>query len=233
MLIGYFYNNIMPARAGEAARVVVLTQRSSAPAVETTSTVVLERIYDVVAILLIFFVAEPWLPSVSWVGTAAVVAGCLAVAIAATAAVLVIFEDRPLRALLRPLRRHSRFSGERLEHAVRGAGARAQRAAQPACRRRGPGVDRPCMAVDPLHLVRDPRVPPPRPVLGRHTGQVSDRLAIMLPSPPAAVGVFEGAVLIALRAYGVPRSEALPFGIVLHLVNFVPFVVAGAWLLHY
>ena len=97
---------------------VVLTQRSSAPAVETTSTVVLERLYDVVAILLIFFVAEPWLPSVSWFGTAAVVAGCLALGITATAAVLVIFGDRPVRALLRPLRRHSRFSGERLEHTV-------------------------------------------------------------------------------------------------------------------
>ena len=30
-MVGYLYNNILPARAGEAARVVVLTQRSSAP----------------------------------------------------------------------------------------------------------------------------------------------------------------------------------------------------------
>ena len=63
--------------------------------------------------------------------------------------------------------------------------------------------------------------------------QVAIGLAMILPSPPAAVGVFEGAVLIALRAYGVPRSQALPYGLVLHLVNFVPFILAGAWLLHY
>src|SRR5205823_15023534 len=47
-------------------------------------------------------------------------------------------------------------------------------------------------------------------------------LSMMLPSPPAAVGVFEGATLIALSAYRVPHSVALPYAVVLHLVNFVP-----------
>src|SRR5271165_3075972 len=54
-MVGYLYNNILPARAGEAARVVVLTQRSSAPPVEIVGTVVVERVYDVLAILVIFF----------------------------------------------------------------------------------------------------------------------------------------------------------------------------------
>jgi hypothetical protein len=31
----------------------------------------------------------------------------------------------------------------------------------------------------------------------------------------------------------VPHSSALPYAVVLHLVNFIPFVVVGAWLLHY
>jgi uncharacterized membrane protein YbhN (UPF0104 family) len=58
-------------------------------------------------------------------------------------------------------------------------------------------------------------------------------LAMILPSLPAAIGVFEGATLIALRAYGVPHSTALPYALVLHLVNFVPFVLVGALILHY
>jgi uncharacterized membrane protein YbhN (UPF0104 family) len=58
-------------------------------------------------------------------------------------------------------------------------------------------------------------------------------LGMILPSPPAAVGVFEGAALIALGAYGVPHSSALPYAVVLHLINFVPFVIVGALLLHY
>jgi glycosyltransferase 2 family protein len=58
-------------------------------------------------------------------------------------------------------------------------------------------------------------------------------LSMILPSPPAAVGVFEGAAPIALRAYGVSASSALPYAVVLHLVNFVPFVVVGTLTLHY
>src|ERR1039458_3804858 len=118
MMVGYLYNNIMPARVGEAARVVVLTQRSSAPAVEIVGTVVVERLYDIVAILVIFFAAEPWLPHVSWFGAAAVAALVLAALIIAVATVLAVYGDRPVRALLRPLRRFSLFSGERLEHTI-------------------------------------------------------------------------------------------------------------------
>jgi uncharacterized membrane protein YbhN (UPF0104 family) len=58
-------------------------------------------------------------------------------------------------------------------------------------------------------------------------------LGMILPSPPAAVGVFEGAVVIALRAYGVRVSSALPYAVVLHLVNIVPFILIGLYLLHH
>ena len=65
-MIGYLFNNIMPARAGEAARVVALNQRAGTPPAEIVGTVVVERAYDVLSILIIFFCAAPWLPRVSW-----------------------------------------------------------------------------------------------------------------------------------------------------------------------
>jgi len=104
IMVGYLYNN-MPARVGEAARVVVLTQRSSAPPVEIVGTVLVERLYDVLTILVIFFAAEPWLPHVSWFDAAAVVALVLAALLIAGATMLAVYGDRPLRVLLRPLRR--------------------------------------------------------------------------------------------------------------------------------
>jgi glycosyltransferase 2 family protein len=233
-MIGYFYNSILPARAGEAARVLVLTQRSSSPPVEITGTVVLERIYDVVAILVIFFFTERWLPRVSWFGTAAIVAVGLALAITAAATVLVIYGDRPVRVLLRPLRRFSPFTEERLERTVAElvhglSGLHNRRVAFEALVW--------TIAAWMLSSVCAFFV-----MLAFHLGlpfgaavlvQVAIGLAMILPSPPAAVGVFEGATLIALRAYGVPHSTALPYALVLHLVNFVPFVLAGALLLHY
>jgi uncharacterized protein (TIRG00374 family) len=234
MMVGYFYNSILPARAGEAARVLVLTQRSSSPPVEITGTVVLERIYDVVAILAIFFVAEPWLPHVSWFGTAAIVAVGLALAIAVAATMLVIYGARPVRVLLRPLRRFSPFTEKRLERTVAElvhglSGLHNRRVAFEALVW--------TIAAWMLSSVCAFFV-----MLAFHLGQpfgaavlvqIAIGLAMVLPSPPAAVGVFEGAALIALRAYGVPHSTALPYALVLHLVNFVPFVLIGAFLLHH
>jgi uncharacterized protein (TIRG00374 family) len=234
MLVGYLYNNIMPARAGEAARVVVLSQRSDAAPVEIVATALLERLYDLLVILVIFFVAEPWLPHVSWFGVAAIVAITLAALVAACAIVLAIFGDRPLRVLLRPLGRLSPFSGARLERTlaelVHGLS----------------GLRRPGLALEAFvwtvvswllsatcayfvavafHL----RLPFACGVLVA----VAIGLSMILPSPPAAAGVFEGAALIALKAYGIQRSSALPYALVLHLINFVPFVLVGAGLLHH
>jgi glycosyltransferase 2 family protein len=234
MMIGYLYNNIMPARAGEAARVVVLTQRSTVAPVEIVGTVVLERLYDVLAILVIFFATEPWLPHVSWFGAAALAAVVLAVLLSAAAMVLAVYGDRPVRLLLRPLGRLSLFSGERLEHTV----AELTHGLS--------GLRHPWLALEAslwtiaawlftalcaylvslafhLHL----------PFACGVLVAVAIGLGNILPSPPAAVGVFEGAALIALEAYKIPHSSALPFAVVLHLVNFVPFVVVGALLLHY
>jgi glycosyltransferase 2 family protein len=234
MMVGYLYNNILPARAGEAARVVVLNRRSSATPVEIVGTVVLERIYDVLGILVIFFAAEPWLPNVSWFGAAALAAIVLAVGIGTVAMVLAIYGDRPLRLLLRPLHRFSLFSGERLERTldelVQGlSGLRHPRLALEAfgwtvCAWLFTAVSAYFVTLA-FHLH-----------LGFAAGvlvSVAIGLGMILPSPPAAVGVFEGAALIALGAYGIPHASALPIAVVLHLINFVPFILVGVLLLHY
>jgi glycosyltransferase 2 family protein len=233
-MIGYFYNSILPARAGEAARVLVLNQRTSTPAVEIIGTVVIERLYDVIAILVIFFAAEPWLPHVSWFGAAALAAIVLAGLIAAAVVVLAVYGDRPLRLLLAPLGRFSLFSGERLETTI------------DELRHGLSGLRHGTVALEAflwtltawmftalcayfvsfafhLHL----------PFACGVLVVVAVGLSMILPSPPGAIGVFEGAALIALKAYGVPHSEALPYALVLHAVNFVPYVVVGALLLQY
>jgi hypothetical protein len=56
---------------------------------------------------------------------------------------------------------------------------------------------------------------------------IATGLAFIVPAAPAAVGVFEAAGLTALSAYGIARSQAFAYVVVLHLLNFVPFIVAG------
>jgi uncharacterized protein (TIRG00374 family) len=228
LLIGYLFNNIMPARAGEAARVVALNQRAGTPPPEIVGTVVVERAYDLLSILIIFFCASPWLPRVSWFGAATILAGGLAAGLAFVIWLLAVHGDRPLRFLLRPLARLPKLSHERVERAaselVAGlSGLRDRRVAFQAL-----AWSLAVWVVSALWawlvlLAFHPR-------LGFDAGVlviVALGLAMVLPSPPAAVGVFEAAALLALKAYGISQTGALPYALVLHVANFVPFVIAG------
>jgi len=228
LLIGYLFNNILPARAGEAARIVVLTQTSGVSRAESAGTVVIERAYDVLSLLVLLFVLTPWLPEVTWLTTAATLAVVLGVVLAAGIIVLVVWGDRPLRALLRPLGRFSLFPAERLE---RIAANLTQGLA---------ALHRPRIAVAAFVLTTvswlvmglsfwvamlafDLGL---SPVAGIFV-LIAIGLASILPSSPAGLGVFEAAAVVALGAYGVPNSQALSYGLVLHVVNFLPYLAVG------
>src|SRR5215208_5490064 len=54
--VGYMGNNVLPARAGEALRVVLMAQRCDASKRTLISSIVAERVLDVIALLTIFVV---------------------------------------------------------------------------------------------------------------------------------------------------------------------------------
>ena len=43
-ILGQFFNNVLPARAGEPARIIALNQSTGVSRAETTATVVVERV---------------------------------------------------------------------------------------------------------------------------------------------------------------------------------------------
>jgi uncharacterized protein (TIRG00374 family) len=234
MLVGYLFNNILPARAGEAARVVTLRQRAGTAPAEAVGTVVVERVFDLLSILLIFFAAQPWLPHVSWFGTAALAGIGLAAALAAVIVVLVVYGDRPVRFLARPLGRLPLLSAERVERASADLVSGLS------------GLHRPSVAFLGFFwslaawLLSSLSAWLVTYAFGLHLGfdagilcSVAVGLAMVLPAPPASVGVFEAAALLALNAYGISNTGALPYALVLHVVNFVPFVVLGGIALHF
>jgi glycosyltransferase 2 family protein len=53
--VGYMGNNVLPARAGEALRVVLLSQRTGAGKRTVTGSIVAERVLDVIALGVILF----------------------------------------------------------------------------------------------------------------------------------------------------------------------------------
>jgi uncharacterized protein (TIRG00374 family) len=53
LLIGYFFNNTLPARAGEAARVVAVARFAPVSRATAAGTVLVERVYDLVVVALL------------------------------------------------------------------------------------------------------------------------------------------------------------------------------------
>jgi uncharacterized protein (TIRG00374 family) len=226
-VLGLFFNSILPARAGEAARIVALRSYAGTPVAEATATVVVERIADLTSLLLLLFVLIAWLPHVSWLSAAGIAAACCLVGVIGLGLAVWHLRERPLPRLPR-LSRLPGLSEERLRHIMENALHGMETLVSP----------RQAFAVLAwtygswfllglsfwflmlgLHLHLS--------ILAALLVVIATGLAFIVPSAPSAVGVFEAAGLTALSAYGIDRSHAFAYVVVLHLLNFVPFIVAG------
>jgi uncharacterized protein (TIRG00374 family) len=216
-LIGLALNNLLPLRAGEAARILALGRRTGTSRVETLATAALERALDVFCLLLLLFAALPWLPDVAWLRPAAVLALVIALGLLA----LAIVGERPFHALAR--------RSERLEHAwhsvSRGlVGLRNPRIAFAGFAWTTVSWLLVALSFWLVTLAFDLELP----VVSGLLILSAVGLSLILPAAPASLGVFEAATVLALAAYDVPSSEALSYAFVLHGVNLFPYVVAGA-----
>jgi uncharacterized protein (TIRG00374 family) len=228
LLIGYLFNNILPARAGEAIRAIVLHQRVGTARFEAFATAATERVFDVLCLLVLLFAALPFLPEVTWVRNAAILAAVVGVLVVALVVVLARYGPRPLAWLLRPLARLPRLStadtDQAAVNAVRGLAAiRSPRLALTAfALTLGSWL---VVAVSFWLLTL---------AFSLHVGlgagllvTIAVNLALILPASPGGIGVFEAATQVALGAYGIGASEALSYAVVLHGLNFLPYVVVG------
>jgi glycosyltransferase 2 family protein len=227
-LIGQFFNNVLPLRAGEALRVLALHARAGTSRAETLATVVVERAFDVLALLMLLFVTLAWLPAISWLRAAAVLALGASLAIVGIILLLARYGTRPVRFLALPLARLPFLSLKRVEHGAESLvrGLAALRHARLGLVSFGLTLTSWVLLAASFWLVAIGFVSGLSPLAGVLIA-VAIGLALILPSGPAALGVFEAAVVSALAAYGVPRSDALSAALVLHAVNFFPFLAAG------
>ena len=229
LLVGEFLTSLLPAlRLGEVARIIVLHRAARTPRSDALGTVVAERTHDAAALLLLLFVAVPFAPDVTWLRGAVVLLAILAAGALATLVVLSWFGSRPIGFLLRPVARLPGFSRARTDLAaagiLRGLGglrnARVAAAAFALSVLSWLGI-----AFSYLLALRVVDVE-----LGWHAGilvAVATSFSLLLPSLPASVGIFEAAVLVALAPYDVNDARALSGAVVIHVMGFVPFLVAG------
>jgi uncharacterized protein (TIRG00374 family) len=89
--VGFLVNNVLPFRLGEAARVVALSARRRLPIVEVAAAAALERVLDLVALLVIVVSVLPFVTHSVDVARGAVWSAGLAFAVLTGLAAVVIF----------------------------------------------------------------------------------------------------------------------------------------------
>jgi uncharacterized membrane protein YbhN (UPF0104 family) len=178
------------------------------------------------------FLATPFLPDVSWLRRAAVLGLILAVLVAIAVFVVDRYGTRPVRFFLKPFRRAG-VSAERIDTAaanlVQGLGA----------------LHRPHLALPSFALTVVSWLVLAASYwcvvaafdlgLGYDAGLlllVTTTLALVIPSAPGGLGVFEAGGVVALSAFSVDDSTALSVTVVLHALNVFPYLIAGWFVLH-
>jgi uncharacterized membrane protein YbhN (UPF0104 family) len=213
--VGYMGNNVLPARAGEMLRVVLLNKRTDASKRTLIGTIVAERLLDAIALASIFVVVvfgvlhNLRLPSGRPYLLIAIGAGVLA---ALTGAVWFLRRHHVvtrIREFMRPMAGAPRalLSFEGLFLLVVSFAIWALEASVYIAVARSLHIQ--LGAMDGLYLV------------------ALTNLFAMIPAAPGYVGTFDAAVIFGFKAIGYTGSAAVSYLLLLRFLLFVPITLVG------
>jgi glycosyltransferase 2 family protein len=223
----YMLSNVLPGRAGELARVVLLPAEQPVSAARTLATIVVERLLDLLSVLTLLVVLLPFvnLPPEMMHGAQAL--GVMALLGAAAMILLSYWKERLLR-WAHALLRHIRFLDRppvysALEHLVDGFAMLRSRVG---------------LAVIGLAMVSWVGVVGlgwaaakvfglSVPVTATAFAVVLTSLSQLLPSTPGYIGVFQLAAKMALLPLGVPVAMAEIYAFGWWALSYVTLTIGG------
>jgi uncharacterized protein (TIRG00374 family) len=227
LMIGYMANNLLPLRAGEVVRVYVVARRWPRGFWTTVATLIVERVLDTLAIVLLLAVLVLVIPVPAVFQWTAVT--LLAVDLVAIVALgfLAVAPETCRRGVARLTRRWpsvERRAARIFETFARGLdGIRTWRHLPPLLGWTAIVWLVPALAAwTMLHAVNLDL-----PWLAGWTVLALVGLGISLPSAPGYVGVFHYAAVLALDIFGVSRPASLGYAIVFHASQVVPTTLVG------
>ena len=238
MMIGYMANNVLPLRAGEVVRVYVVARRWSGPAGgasrthpfwTTLATLVVERVLDSLAVVLILAVLVLVVPVPRFLEVAALVVLAIDLAGIAMLVALVAAPQACARLITRVSRRWPKLQQRALtafETFVHGLdGIRTPAHVLPLLAWTIAVWLAPALAAWMVLFALDLHLPfaAPWAVLA-FVG-----LGVSIPSAPGYVGVFHAAAVLAVGLFGVPRSAAVGYALLFHATQILPVTLVG-WL---
>jgi glycosyltransferase 2 family protein len=228
--IGYLISNIFPARLGDFARAYLISESEHIPVARSLSTIVVERTFDVLAVVFFLLVLLPFVPLPEWVTRSGLVLGVISAALLIGLIWLSLQRDRSLHWLQRILGRFPFLD----------VGKWTQQAES---------------LIDGFDLLHTRR--PLIEVTGWTLGiwltaavtyfilmqafslQLSFAAAVLVlcalglsaivPSSPGYIGVFHAVTVLTLSLFGIEKSLALSYAIVLHGLNYITLVGLGVF----
>jgi uncharacterized protein (TIRG00374 family) len=237
VVIGYMGNNVYPARAGEFIRAYVLKRNENVSASASFATIVVERIFDGIVMLIFVLVALPLAPSLpDWLRRVVILGS---VAFFGALAVFLLLASAPKRFAAVYNWIVSRWVPTRLRRAVVGI---LDRFVEGLACLRSP-FDLLMVFVTSLviwltetvkywfvmHAFPYGGFPVSFFALMLMNGVVN--LATTIPSAPGYVGTFDTPGIETLKVFGVEPATAAGYTVVLHIALWLPITLLGFWYL--
>jgi uncharacterized protein (TIRG00374 family) len=233
--IGYFFNNIFPAKAGELVRAFLAGRMVSGGIGQSLSTLLVERLLDVLATVTILVILIPFVALPSWAARGGLLFGAVAVVGAVILVVLSRFGSRGVDWLFRylgkvPVIRSPKLKGA-AQNLVDGFGVLTERKVLP-----GALVgtflvwlgyalfNYTMMAV---FRMAGHQAAPGLPFASALLVLCTTGFSMVVPSSPGAIGVFEWAGVQALAVYAVSESQAFGYMLGLHLFTNIVLILLG------
>lgn len=228
MNIGYLLSNVFPARLGDLARAYLIGDLEKVSVARALSTVVVERVLDVITVVGFLALLIPFVPLPPWAARSGLVAGALFAALALLLIAVSYQKERGLRLVDRLVGLVPRLDGQKwlgsFGSLIDGfAVLRAQGAL--------PGLILwsllawTCSALINyfVMLAFDPHLPFTAAVFVLCVTV----LGMTVPSSPGYVGVFDYLTVVALSLFAVEKDLALSYALVLHAVLYVSMSFMG------
>jgi uncharacterized protein (TIRG00374 family) len=232
VVIGYMGNNVYPFRAGELLRAFVLRQSEDVSMSSSLATIVVERVFDGLVMLLFVFVALPFAPLPSDSIRFVVIAG----SVLFLGALLVFFAVAavPQRFMRFTEWLAGRFLPERLREPILGFAGRFLVGL--AALRSGRGLVMIFLISVVIWLLETVKY---WFVMHAFDFTVSFfalmlmngvvNLATTLPSAPGYIGTFDGPGIAVLTLYGVDPAAATAYTLTLHAALWLPITLLGLY----
>ncbi len=234
MMIGYMANNVFPMRLGEFLRAYSIGRTADVSKMSSFATIVVERVLDLLTLLLLLGLAFFLQPFPKWIQDSGVV--ILAITVGAVLFMgFLVFKTAPtlrfLEKLLSPLPEKWREKIlEYTESLIEGFSVLKNPQYYLIVGILSLLIWGSYVAITYLVLMSFGIVQQYHlSILACVVVQIMIGIGVTIPSSPGYVGTYHYLAMQALAIYGVGQSEALSFAIVLHLFNYIPSTLVGLY----